>query len=149
MAIQDIADVKIDQLAALERFHTPIRPMDRDNCDISTLLLCPHLCGKAPPQYSASNPEGDGPRRAPLVATPRKDLVADHCSVWQDILALEGNRVCQAFSSAVWPRSPADRAKAAPSPAGSAAIQDCGTPFTTWRTPRGGAMRKVKPSILL
>ena len=92
MAIQDIADVKIDQPAALERFHTPIRPMDRDNCDISTLLLCPHLCGKAPPQYSASNPEGDGPRRAPLVATPRKDLVADHCSVWQDILALEGNR---------------------------------------------------------
>ncbi len=98
MAIQDIADVKIDQPAALERFHTPIRPMDRDNCDISTLLLCPHLCGKAPPQYSASNPEGDGPRRAPLVATPRKDLVADHCSVWQDILALEGNRVCQTFS---------------------------------------------------
>ena len=92
MAIQDIADVKIDQPAALERFHTPIRPMDRDNCDISTLLLCPHLCGKAPPQYSASNPEGDGPRRAPLVATPRKDLVADHCSVWQDILAIEGNR---------------------------------------------------------
>ena len=61
MAIQDIADVKIDQPAALERFHTPIRPMDRDNCDISTLLLCPHLCGKAPPQYSASNPKETAP----------------------------------------------------------------------------------------
>ena len=43
--------------------------------------------------------------------------------------------------------SPGDRAKAAPSPEGSPAIQDCGTPFTTWRTPRG--VRKVKPSILL
>ena len=42
-----------------------------------------------------------------------------------------------------------DRAKAAPLLEGSPAIQDCGTPFTTWRTARGGAMRRAKPSILL
>ena len=40
--------------------------------------------------------------------------------------------------------SPGDRAKAAPSPEGSPAIQDCGTPFTTWRTPRGVEESKAK-----
>ena len=32
------------------------------------------------------------PDGARAVATLRKNLVAEHCSVWQDILALEGNR---------------------------------------------------------
>ncbi|MGA7326194.1 MAG: transposase [Rhodomicrobium sp.] len=37
--------------------------------------------------------------------------------------------------------------KTGPSPEGSPAIQDCGTPFTTWQTPRGAATRKAKPNI--
>jgi len=32
------------------------------------------------------------PDGARAVATLRKNLVAEHCSVWQDIMALEGNR---------------------------------------------------------
>lgn len=42
-----------------------------------------------PPAYSYHISARTGAR---AVATLRKDLVAEHCSVWQDILALEGNR---------------------------------------------------------
>ena len=47
------------------------------------------VCFISPARIFISYFRKDGAR---AVATLRKDLVAEHCSVWQDISALEGNR---------------------------------------------------------
>ena len=44
------------------------------------------------PFFSPYSRQMKSPDGARAVATLRKDLVAEHCSVWQDILALEGYR---------------------------------------------------------
>ena len=44
--------------------------------------------------------------------------------------------------------APGARAKAGLTPEGLPAIQDCGTPYTNWRTPPDAATQRAKPNIL-